>query len=214
MPPQTKTTARRPVLTALCLAAICLLVAVVSAATATAAPAGQFKAVFCAGNVGSNGFGTGTNTTSPQNPGGIFSFENYCGPAPDPAGNAAFLRIAENQASGSAGNGAYGFVHWDTPPFVHFKTAGGWTRQPLAFNDGWRARFWGVDFANNGFQIFSQGVGAPAGTTSTFAPPSRSTACGQVAVIAATSTPPTSTRSSSPSPTIRTPRSASPTARL
>ncbi|MEZ5077103.1 MAG: hypothetical protein R2725_06660 [Solirubrobacterales bacterium] len=170
MSPQTKTTARRPVLTALCLAAICLLVGVVSAATAKAAPAGQFKAVLCAGNVGSNGFGTGTNTTSPQNPGGIFDFSNSCGPAPDPAGNAAFLRIAENQAGGNAGNGAYGFVHWDTPPFVHFKTAGGWTRQPLAFNDGWRARFWGVDFANNGFQIFSQGVGAPAGTTSTFAP--------------------------------------------
>ncbi|MGE0065900.1 MAG: hypothetical protein AB7T48_00980 [Solirubrobacterales bacterium] len=170
MPPQTKTTARRPVLTALCLAAICLLVGVVSAATAKAAPAGQFKAVFCAGNVGSNGFGTGTNTISPQNPGGIFDFPNSCGPAPDPAGNAAFLRIAENQPSGNAGNGAYGFVHWDTPPFVHFKTAGGWTRQPLAFNDGWRARFWGIDFDNNGFQIFSQGVGAPAGTTSTFAP--------------------------------------------
>ena len=168
--PRMNPPALRPVPVALCLGAICLLVALVFAAAAQAGPPGQFKAVLCAGNVGSNGYGVSTNTASPQNPGGIFSFENYCGPAPDPAGNSAFLRIAENQAGGNAGNGAYGFVHWDTPAFVHFKTAGGWTRQPNAFNDGWRARFWGVDFANNGFQIFSQGVGAPAGTTSTFAP--------------------------------------------
>lgn len=167
MAPRTNLPARRPVPVAVCLAAICLVVALVSAATAHA---GQYKMLLCAGNVGSNAYGTSTNTTSPQNPGGIFSFENYCGPAGDPAGNAAFLRIAENQAAGNAGNGASGFVYWDTPPYVHYKTAGGWTREPNAFNDGWRARFWGVDFANNGFQIFSQGVGAPDGITNTFAP--------------------------------------------
>jgi hypothetical protein len=143
-------------------------IAVIWTATAQAAAPGQYKMLLCAGNVGSNAYGTSTNTTSPQNPGGIFSFENYCGPAPDPAGNSAFLRIDENQAAGSAGNGAYGFIYWDTPPYVHYKTAGGWTRQPNAFNEGWRARFWGVDFNNNGFQILSQGLGS--GTTSTFAP--------------------------------------------
>ena len=159
---------RNPVLISLCLGAACLVVALVCAATAHA---GQYKVLLCAGNVGSNAFGTSTNTVSPQNPAGIFEFPNSCGPAPDPAGNAAFLRINENQAAGKAGPGAYGFVYWDTPPFVHYKTAGGWTREPNAFNDGWRARFWGVDFANNGFEIFNQGIGgAPNGITSTFAP--------------------------------------------
>lgn len=159
---------RNPVLTALCLGAACVVVALICAATANAGPPGQYKMLLCAGNVGSNSYGASTNTASPQNPGGIFSFENYCGPAPDPAGNAALLRIAENQAGGNAGHGAYGFVYWDTPPFVHYKTAGGWTRQPNAFNDGWRSRFWGIDFAGNGFQIFTQGQGL--GTTGTFAP--------------------------------------------
>lgn len=161
---------RKPVLISLCLGAACVVVALIWAATAHAGPPGQYKMVLCAGNVGSNAYGTSTNTTSPQNPGGIFNFENSCGPAPDPAGNSAFLRVDENQAGGSAGNGAYGFVYWDTPAYVHYKTAGGWTRQPNVFNEGWRARFWGVDFANNGFQIFSQGIGGPSGVTATFAP--------------------------------------------
>jgi hypothetical protein len=76
----------------------------------------------------------------------------------------------ENQGGGNAGNGAYGFMYWDTPHYVHFKTAGGWTRQPNAFNEGWRSRFWGIDFNYNGFQILSQGVGGPAGIHNTFAP--------------------------------------------
>jgi hypothetical protein len=145
-----------------------LVVALLCAETTYAGPPGQYKMLLCAGNVGSNAYGTSTNTASAQNPAGIFNFENYCGPAPDPAGNNAFLRIDENQVGGLAGNGAYGFVYWDTPPYVHYKTAGGWTRQPYAFNDGWRSRFWGVDLAGNGFQIFTQGAGL--GATGTFAP--------------------------------------------
>ena len=70
------------------------------------------------------------------------------------------MRIAENQASGTAGNGAYGFVYWDTPPYVHYKTAGGWTRQSNAFNDGWRARFWGIDLAGNGFRYSRKAKGS------------------------------------------------------
>ncbi|HEY5053446.1 MAG TPA: hypothetical protein VII45_08565 [Solirubrobacterales bacterium] len=135
------------------------IVVVMVLTVVSAAQAAQYKMVLCAGNNGSNGYGYATNTTSPQNPGGIFNVENYCGPAPDPAGNNAFLRIAENQPSGNAGNGAYGDVIFDTPPYVHFKTAGGYTRQPNAFNDGWRARFWGIDFAGNGFQLMTQGAG-------------------------------------------------------
>ena len=52
---------------------------VVFAALVPTAHAADFRAVLCAANNGSNGFGTTTNTTSPQNPGGIFNFDNYCG---------------------------------------------------------------------------------------------------------------------------------------
>ncbi len=174
MPPRMNSSARRPVPIALCLGAICVLVALASAASAEAARPGQYKVLLCAGNVGSNAYGTSTNTASPQNPAGIFSFENYCGPAPDPAGNAAFLRIAENQAGGNAGHGAYGNIYFDTPAFVHFKAGGGWTRQLYAFNEGWRARFW-VASACCTAQIMTQGIGLPNSgghwaTTGSFSP--------------------------------------------
>lgn len=142
--------------------------AVITTATAAAGPPGQYKMLLCAGNVPSSEFGIATNTITPQNPVGIFSFQNNCGASPDPAGNSAFLRIFDNQDAGNAREGAYAYLYWDTPAYVHYKTAGGWTRQPNAFNEGWRSRFWGIDFAGNGFQIFTQGAGL--GTTSTFAP--------------------------------------------
>jgi hypothetical protein len=148
-----------------------VLLAVIFAATAHAA---YYKMVACAGGSGFGGYSTSTNTASPQNPGGIFTFENWCGPAPDPAGNSAFVRIAENQVGGSAGPGAYGNIYLDTPPFVHFKAAGGWTRQPNAFNEGWRTRFW-VASACCTAQMLTQAPGLPntgleASSTSTFAP--------------------------------------------
>jgi hypothetical protein len=145
-----------------------MIVALVCAATAHAGPPGQFKMLLCANNVNAGNYGTYTNTSSPQNPAGIFSFSNQCGWSSDPAGDSAFFRINENQDAGNAGNGATAYVYWDTPPYVHFKTAGGWTRQAYAFNDGWRSRFWGIDLNNNGFQILSQGAGL--GATNTFAP--------------------------------------------
>jgi hypothetical protein len=156
---------------ALCGLLACVLLAVVLTATAHAA---QYKMVACAANNGFGGYSTSTNTASPQNPGGIFSFENYCGPAPDPAGNSAFLRIAENQAEGNAGPGAYGNIYLDTPAFVHFKAAGGWTRQFNSFNDGWRARFW-VASACCTAQVMTQGAGLPNSgaqwaSTGTFSP--------------------------------------------
>jgi len=130
--------------------------------------------VLCAANNGSNGFQTATNTTSPQNPGGIFSIENYCGPAPDPAGNSAFIRIVENQPSGSAGYGAYGAASWTAPPWVAILAGGGYTRMPNAFNDGWRGRFWAEGFDGSTNNILMQGTGAPNSgiewsPTSTFA---------------------------------------------
>ncbi len=157
---------------ALCGLLAAVAIAVVFAATAHAA---QYKMLLCAGNVGSNSYGTATDTASPQNPGGIFNFENYCGPAPDPAGGAAFLRIYENQASGNAGAGAWGTIYYDTPPNISFRTAGGYTREPYAFNDGWRSRFF-LDYTSSGLvPLMIQGAGLPNAngqwaTTSTFAP--------------------------------------------
>lgn len=157
MSPRTNPPASRPVPVALCLMALTFVVFLVWAATADAA---NYRVLLCAGNNGSNSFQTSTNTASPQSPGGIFSFENHCGPAPDPAGNAAFLRIAENQASGNAGPGAYGNIYYDTPAYVHFKAGGGYTRQFNSFNDGWRARFW-VASACCTAQVMTQGNGLP-----------------------------------------------------
>ncbi|HEY5054415.1 MAG TPA: hypothetical protein VII45_13510 [Solirubrobacterales bacterium] len=161
----------RPALIALCLFYLAVALGVFTAATAHAA---QYKVVLCAANNGANSYGFSTNTTSPQNPGGIFNVENYCGPAPDPAGNAAFLRIDENQPSGNAGDGAYGNLYYDTPPFVHFKAGGAYTRQFNSFNEGWRARFW-VASACCTAQIMTQGTGLPNSegqwaSTGTFSP--------------------------------------------
>ncbi|HWC47569.1 MAG TPA: Ig-like domain repeat protein [Solirubrobacterales bacterium] len=157
--------------------ALCgLLLAVGIAVLATAqAQAAQYKMVLCAANNGSNNYAVATNTTSAQNPNGIFTVENHCGPAPDPAGNSAFLRIYENQDSGNAGEGAYASVSWTVPPWVAIIGAGGYTREPGSFNDGWRGRFWAEDFGGNGQHILLQGTNSPNSgfqwsPTSTFAP--------------------------------------------
>ncbi len=138
---------------------LCVAAAVATFALPASAHAAQFKAVLCAAGTGANSFGIATNTASPQNPGGIFNFNNNCFSTSDPAGDNAFLRISENQAGGNAGPGAYGDVFYDAGPFVHFKTAGGYTREPNAFNEGWRARFLGIDSAGNSMQFMTQGFG-------------------------------------------------------
>lgn len=167
MSSRTKPPAKRPDIVALCLILLALAIAVFAAGTAKAA---QYKVLLCAAGVGSNAYGTSTNTVSPQNPGGIFSFENYCGPgSSDPAGNSALLRIAENQPSGNAGYGAYGNIYYDTPAYVHFKTGGGYTRQFNSFNDGWRARYW-VASACCTAQLMTQGNGAQWASTGVFTP--------------------------------------------
>lgn len=151
MNPRNSQPAKRPVPVALCLMALTFVIAFICAATAHAA---EYKAVLCAGNNGSNSFGTSTN--SPH-----FTIENYCGPADDPAGGAAFVRITENQPNGNMNDGAYAFLHWDTPPWVHYRQAGGYTRQPESFNDGWRARFWIAGGSAGDRQVFAQGAGLP-----------------------------------------------------
>lgn len=149
--------ANRPVAIARCLMLGCVVTAVVCAATAQAA---QYKMVACATTSGAPPYTTQTNTASAQHPSGIFDFGNYCGGAGgDPPGDAAFMRISEHEASGNAGEGAYGRIVFETPWYVHFKSGGGYTREPNAFNEGWRARFWGLDFSNNGNVFLNQGAG-------------------------------------------------------
>jgi len=137
--------------------AIAFAMAIVASATAQAA---NYRMLLCAGNNGSNGFETRTNTKSAQNPAGIFNFENYCGPAPYPAGDNAFLRIAENQSGGVAGFNAYGSMSWDVSPWVSILAGGGYTREPGAFNDGWRGRFWAEGWDGSTNNILMQGTGA------------------------------------------------------
>lgn len=148
------------VLRAICSTAfVAFAIAIVFAARADAA---YYKMVACAANNGVPAYGTATNTASARNPGGIFEFANFCGGAGgDPPGSAAHLRIVENQAAGNAGHDAYGHIYWSTPSYVHFKTAGGYTRQPNAFNEGWRSRFWLLDFAGRGVETLTQGQGLP-----------------------------------------------------
>jgi len=176
MPSRSSRPGRNPAVVAVCLFMVGMAVAVVFAASAHAS--GYYPMLLCAGNNGSNSYGTNTNTISGNNPGGIFSFENYCGPAGDPAGNGAFLRIAENQSGGNAGIDAYGSISWGVTPYVAIVAAGGYTREPNAFNDGWRGRFWleGWDGSTNNILMQGSGVangslgGIGWGTTSTFAP--------------------------------------------
>jgi hypothetical protein len=145
--------------TAIVLGALLVCAAIAIAAAATA-KAGEFKMVACASTSGAPPYTTETNTISAQHPSGIFDFGNYCGGAGgDPPGDAAFMRISEHEPSGNAGEGAYGRFVFETPWYVHFKAGGGYTREPNAFNDGWRARFWGMDFSNNGNLFLNQGAG-------------------------------------------------------
>ncbi|HEX7244019.1 MAG TPA: hypothetical protein VF245_00460 [Solirubrobacterales bacterium] len=147
--------------------------AVLCAATAKAA---AYKMLLCAANNGSNSFQTATNTAYSKYPSGIFSFENYCGPAPDPAGNNAFLRIRDVAADGTAAEAAYGSISWTVPPWVAILAGGGYTREPSSFNQGWRARFWLEGFDGSTNNTLMQGSGVDNGscggvcwaTTSTF----------------------------------------------
>ena len=159
--------------------ALCLIVlsAGLACLFAGTAKASYYRMVLCAANSGSGNFSTATNTASAANPEGIFVFQNACGGAPYPAGDAAFLRILESQSSGNAGVGAFGSMSWSTPPYVTILGAGGYTREPASFNDGWRARLWGEGYEGSANNILMQGSGVDNGSlggigwapTSTFA---------------------------------------------
>ncbi len=150
MSPRSSRPGNRPAAIATCLMLLAVAVACISAASAHAA---EYKMLLCAGNNGSNSFDTATNY------GGQFTFENHCGPAPDPAGNNAFLRIYEN-STGTANVNAYGSISWTVPPWIEIRGGGGYTREPDAFNDGWRGRFWAEDWGGGTNNILMQGTGA------------------------------------------------------
>jgi hypothetical protein len=144
---------------ALCALLLCAAIAVVASATAQAS---QFKMVACASNSGAPPYATATNTASAQHPSGIFDVNNWCGGAGgDPPGDAAFMRISEHEPSGNAGYGAYEQVIFETPWYVHFKSAGAYTREPNAFNAGWLTRFRVLGFDNQMTTLLNQGSGLP-----------------------------------------------------
>lgn len=151
--------ARRPVPVALCLMLLCVAVAVVCAAAAPKAEAAYYKMVLCSANNGPGSPSIATNTISPQNPAGIFVYQNQCSGGGFPAGGDQMMRLFENQGSGSAGYQSYASVSWSAPGSVAIAAGGGYSRQPNDFADGWRARFWGEgqDGSTNNFLM--QGVG-------------------------------------------------------
>ena len=136
------------------LAVLCLLSMVLLGTIGVGkARAGTYNMVLCAANNGSNGYATATNQ------GGQFSIENYCGPAPFPAGNNAFMRIYEN-TTGTANVNAYGSASWTVPPWIAIVAGGGYTRMPNSFNDGWFGRFWVEGWDGSTNNILVQGPGA------------------------------------------------------
>jgi hypothetical protein len=145
--------------------ALCLLLfgAALACLFAGTAKASYYKTVMCAAH---NGLGSpdpsiATNTVSPQNPGGIFVYQNQCSgdPAGFPAGGDSLIRLFENQGSGNAGYQAYASVSWTAPPMVSIAGGGGYTRQPNDFADGWRARFWGEGYDGSTNNFLMQGAG-------------------------------------------------------
>jgi hypothetical protein len=146
-----------------------LLAAVAIAAySAAEADAAYYKMVACSYTNGAPPHSYDTNTRSSANPAGIFHAWNWCdGEGGDPPGDGATIRLQEHKnMPNTAGEGAYGHFVFDTPSDVHFKQAGGYTRQ-ADFHDGWRSRFW-VASCCSVAEILSQKRGG--GITSTFAP--------------------------------------------
>jgi hypothetical protein len=164
---------RGPAMVACCLLALCVALALPFARSAQAS---YYRMVVCGAGNGTANPTTASNTTWTGGP-GIFSYQTGCGPAPYPAGNNAYMRINEVMSSGSAGYENWGIIYWDAPANISIAAAGGYTREPNAFNDGWRASFYGQGYDGSRNNILMQGSGVANGscggvcwsTTSTFA---------------------------------------------
>lgn len=147
---------RRPGLAVLI--ALFVLAAVAFAGTGRASAA-YYKMVACSADNGAPPYELATN--APE----VFQVLNDCGgQGGDPPGESAFLRIHENQdAPHTVRQGAYEDVYFNAPSSVHFKAAGGFTREPYQFAEGWRARFWIAEQNGTTTQIMSQGKEATSG---------------------------------------------------
>jgi hypothetical protein len=153
---------RRPVPIICCLT---LAVAVLLLAPfARYAQASYYKMLICGAGVNTVGAATETNTASSQNPSGIFTLQTSCDSLSYPAGDHSFFRIAENQESGNAGYLAYAKFFWEAPGTVTIAGAGGYTREPNAFNLGWRGRFWVEGYDGSTNNILMQGSNVENGS--------------------------------------------------
>lgn len=129
-------------------------IAAVGAANAKAA---FYDVVFCAGG---NGSGNPTPGARP----GFFDWRADCGAPPSyPADGNSSLQLSEN-TTGTAGEGDEVSLSWYAPPATSIVAGGGYTRMPNAFNQGWRARFWGEDWGGGVHNILLQGSGGIEGT--------------------------------------------------
>jgi len=149
-----------PAMVACCLLVLCAALALPFARSAQAS---YYRMVLCGAGNGTASPNTATNTSWAGNP-GIFSFQTGCGSAPYPAGNNAYMRINETMSSGSAGFENWGIIFWDAPPSVSIAAAGGYTREPNAFNEGWRAFFYGEGYDGSRNNILVQGTGVANGS--------------------------------------------------
>lgn len=140
-------------------AALLLGLAGIGAVGATMSRAAYYKMVACSADNGAPPYTIDTNTRTAETPDGIFDVWNRCGGSGgDPPGESALIRIQEDRdPPHTIRQGAYANVYFDAPSSIHFKAAGGFTREPFQFADGWRARFW-IAGASPSQQIMSQGT--------------------------------------------------------
>jgi hypothetical protein len=145
---------RRPVPIVCCLIA---LAAALLLLFAQYAQASYYKMVICGAGMNTLGATAATNTGSAENPDGIFTFQTSCDALGYPADDRSFMRVAENQEGGSAGYLAYGRFYWEARGGVTIAGVDGFSREPDAFNPGWRGRFWVEAYDGSGTDILVQG---------------------------------------------------------
>jgi hypothetical protein len=150
MSPRPSHPGHRTVTIALCLMLLAVAVGCIAAANANAA---FYDVIFCAGGNGSG------NPTLGARPGG-FDFGTDCGEPPSyPSEGNHYLRLNENASGGNAGLGDEASMSWYAPSGTSIVAGGGYTREPNAFNDGWRARWWGEDWGGGVHNVMLQGTG-------------------------------------------------------
>lgn len=149
MSPRPSHPGSRTVTIALCLMVLAVGIGCIAAANANAA---SYDVVFCAAG---NGSGDPVPAVNPA----FFDWHTDCGvPASYPADGDHYLRLNEN-ITGTAAQGDEVSMSWSAPPFTAILAGGGFTREPNAFNAGWRARFYGEDWGGGIHNVMLQGSG-------------------------------------------------------